>query len=168
MNAASSSATIEVTAQAKKPSSRYFSPRSGISSQRGRKKLRRKSSWPARHKYSEIVPTGHSQLQNALRNRNDMARNEINRNIPAGCSVGTWWVRMRYRKFIRPAIGSQPSTPAGRCSEVGLPDIAPKRRPAFRGPPSAGLFPRTSYGRLGSASVGGRGGEVPFLAQGGG
>jgi hypothetical protein len=42
-----------------------------------------------RHKYSEIVPTGHSQLQNALRNRNDIARNAISRNIPAGCSAGT-------------------------------------------------------------------------------
>jgi hypothetical protein len=60
-----------------------------MSIQRGRKKLRPKIFCPARHKYSEIVPTGHSQLQNALRNRNYMTRNEISRNMPAGCSAGT-------------------------------------------------------------------------------
>src|ERR1019366_5190421 len=66
-----------------------------------------------------MVPTGHNQLQNALRNRNDIATNAIRRNIPAGCNAGTWCDRVRYRRFIKPAIGSQPSTPAGRCKEVG-------------------------------------------------
>src|SRR5262250_1780381 len=105
MNEASSSAAMELTAHAKKPSSKYFCPRKPTSSQRGKWKLRRKSFRPARHRYSEIVPTGHSQLQNALRNRNEIARKVISRNIPAGCSAGTRRVSTKYFRFIRPAIG---------------------------------------------------------------
>src|ERR1700758_720325 len=114
MKAASSSPAIELTAQTKKPSRRYFSPRSGMSSQRGAKKLRPNNFRPARHKYSEIVPTGQSQLQKALRNRNEIERKVVSRNMAAGCKAGTRCERTKYFRFIRPAMGSQPSTPAGR------------------------------------------------------
>src|SRR5215468_4576688 len=102
------------TAHTKNPSNRYFNPRSGISAQRGRRTFPRNNLLPIRHKYSEIVPTGHSQLQNALRNRNAIARNVTTRNIAAGCNAGTCRVIRKYFRFIMPAMGSQPSTPGGR------------------------------------------------------
>src|SRR5438309_1588629 len=98
----------------KKPRSKYFNPRSGISTQPGKRKFRRNNFRPSFHKYSETVPTGQSQLQNALRNKNAIATNVTSKNIAAGCSSGTCLVTKKYFRFIMPAMGSQPSTPAGR------------------------------------------------------
>src|SRR3974390_2460900 len=86
-------------AQTKNPSRRYFRLRSGKSSQRGRKKLRPKSFFPAPHRYSENVPAGQSQLQNALRNKNAMERNVSSRNIAAGCTFGISPLRNQYFRF---------------------------------------------------------------------
>ncbi len=91
-----------------------MNPRIGKSSQRGSGKFRPNTFFPARHKYSEIVPTGHSQLQNAFRSKNAIAKNAISRNIAAGCTCGIRPLKIQYLKFINPAIGNQPSTPAGR------------------------------------------------------
>ena len=90
--------------------------RSAMSSQRGRRKLRPKVCRPSRHRYSEIVPTGQSQPQKLLRKIHDAARNAISRNMPAGCSRGIWPVSSSTFRFISEAIGSQPSTPAGRAA----------------------------------------------------
>ena len=102
------------TAQTKNPSNKYFSPRNGMSTQRAKRKFRPNNFLPSFPTYSENVPTGHSQLQNALRNRNAIATNVTSRNIAAGCSSGTRPVLRKYFRFIMPAMGSQPSTPAGR------------------------------------------------------
>src|SRR5438270_14067625 len=102
MKAAMASADMVETAQTKNPSSRYFRPRNGISSQRGSRKLRRKSFRPACHKYSDSVHTGHSQLQNALRNRNAIERNVIMKNMVAGCIAGTGPVSNEYQEYIEP------------------------------------------------------------------
>src|SRR5579872_842330 len=114
MKAAMESADMAETAHTKNPRRKYFSPRSGMSSQRGIAKLQRKSCRPSRHRYSEIVPTGHSQLQKAFRNRNAIDKKAISKNIAAGWMAGTWPVTSQYFKFIKPAMGSQPSTPGGR------------------------------------------------------
>src|SRR5439155_26171638 len=98
---------------------RYFSPRKGMSAQRGRLKLRRKTFLPKRHRYSEIVPTGQSQLQKALRNKKAIDEKVMSRNIAAGCIAGTCPVSSQYLKFITSAMGSQPSTPAGLTMPVG-------------------------------------------------
>src|SRR5262245_21905422 len=89
MKAAIAPADMEETAHRKNPSRTYFSPRSGMSSQRGARRFLLKTFLPARHRYSEIVPTGHSHEQNALRNRNEMATKVTSRNIAAGCIAGT-------------------------------------------------------------------------------
>src|SRR5579885_2932804 len=109
MNSCTASADILLTAQTKNVRSKYLSARRGISSQRGRWRLRRKIWRPARHKYSDKVPTGHSQLQNAFRNKNAIATNVMKRNIAAGCTTGMLPVVIQYFVFISPAIGSQPS-----------------------------------------------------------
>src|SRR5438093_8281136 len=118
MKAAIELADIDDTAHTKKPSSRYLSPRSGMSSHRHIRKLRPKTRFPACHRYSKSVPTGQSQLQNALRNRNAMDANVSSKNIAAGCMLGTWPLNSQYLKFIMPAIGNHPSTPAGRAMSV--------------------------------------------------
>src|SRR5579884_1791235 len=126
MNAAMASADIVEMAQAKNPSSRYFKPRRGISIHFQRTKFRPKYHFPRRPRYSETVPTGQSQLQNALRSRNAMARNVMSRNIAAGWMAGTWPVKRRYLRFMSPAMGSQPSTPAGGAAETGVPVSIPR------------------------------------------
>ena len=45
----------------------YFSPRSGMSTQRGSVKVRPKTLCPSCQSHSESVPIGQIQLQNALR-----------------------------------------------------------------------------------------------------
>ena len=114
INAAIAQADMLETAHKKNPRSKYFNPRSGISTQPGKRKFRRNNFRPSFHKYSETVPTGQSQLQNALRNKNAIATNVTSKNIAAGCSSGTCLVTKKYFRFIMPAMGSQPSTPAGR------------------------------------------------------
>ena len=42
-----------------------------------------------------------------------MARKVTRRNIAAGCIEGTKPVSKKYFRFMRPAMGSQPSTPGG-------------------------------------------------------
>src|SRR5215472_16961801 len=118
MNPAIAAADIEEIAQTKNPRRRYFSPRRGISIQRHMRKLRPKSFWPSRPRYSETVPMGQSQLQKALRRRNEIARNVISRNMAAGWIAGTRPVNKKYLKFIRPAMGSQPSIPGGGAAIV--------------------------------------------------
>src|SRR4029077_12785195 len=76
MNSSTAPEDIFATAQKKKPSKAYLSARSGMSIQRGSSKLRCRNLRPIRHRDSERVPTGQSQLQNALRNRNAIARND--------------------------------------------------------------------------------------------
>lgn len=75
---------MEEIAQTKNASSKYFNPRKGMSSQRQIRKLRLNSFCPSSPRYSEMVPIGQSQLQNALRRRNEIARKVITRNIAAG------------------------------------------------------------------------------------
>src|SRR5512135_3437434 len=66
-NSASSAGVMrKKIAQTKNASSRYFSERSGRSSQRGRLKLRRKIFRPSASSISEIVPTGQSHEQKAF------------------------------------------------------------------------------------------------------
>ena len=84
MNAEISAAVMPATAQAKKASRRYFSPRSGMSSQRGAANVRPNSSRPPCHSHSEIVPTGQSQLQNAFRKIHDIATKATRRKSAAG------------------------------------------------------------------------------------
>ena len=118
MKAASSSAAIELTAQTKKPSSRYFRPRRGMSSQRGSMNCGGKAYVPAATSIRRWFPPDTASCRTP-------------------CGTGTTWqetrsaetfppdarrerdASARYRRFISPAIGSQPSTPAGRCREVG-------------------------------------------------
>src|ERR1700745_2347505 len=116
MKAAIAFADMLETVHTKNPSSRYFSPRRGMSIQRCKCRFRRNTFCPSFHRYSEMVPTGHSQLQNALRKRNAIERNVKSKNIAAGCSAGTLAVTRKYLRFIMPAIGSHPSTPAGRLT----------------------------------------------------
>src|ERR1700757_36645 len=124
MNAAMALGDMDDTAHTKNPSSRYFKPRNGISSQRGAGKFRPKIVRPVLHIYSDSVPTGQSQLQNAFRNRKAVARKVTSRNIAAGCMSGTCPVNKKYFRFIMPAIGSQPSTPAGRATYTLLPAVS--------------------------------------------
>src|SRR5262249_15056388 len=114
MNNSMDAADMLATAHTKNATSRYFSPRSGRSSHRGKGTLPPKKRRPARQRYSETVPTGHNQLQNAFRNKKEIATKTTNRNNAAGCVKGTWPVLSQYFRFISPAIGSQPSTPGGR------------------------------------------------------
>ena len=58
------------------------------------------SDCPVCHSHSEIVPTGQIQLQNALRKRNEIARNAISMNMPAACISGTLRVRTNAFRFI--------------------------------------------------------------------
>src|SRR5580704_9648221 len=118
MNPSIACADIVETAHTKKPTKTYFRLRKGRSIQRGSVKFRRNTLRPARHRYSEMVPTGHNQLQKALRKRNATETKVISRNMAAGCIAGTRPVSRKYLKFIMPAMGSQPSTPAGRFNEV--------------------------------------------------
>src|SRR5450756_2467001 len=59
-------ADMLTTMKRKNPISRYFRLRKGISSHRGMVRFRWKSLRPSFHRYSEIVPTGHSHEQNAF------------------------------------------------------------------------------------------------------
>src|SRR6516225_6641275 len=118
MKPAIASADMEEIAQTKNPSSKYFNPRRGISSQRQIRRLPLNSFCPSSPRYSEMVPIGQTQLQNALRRRNDIVRKVINRNIAAGCIAGMWPVTRKYFRFISPAMGRQHSTPAGGSATV--------------------------------------------------
>src|SRR5512140_3132946 len=101
----------------------YLRLRRPMSAHRGGKKLRRNARRPSFQSHSESVPTGQSQLQNALRKISEIARNEISRNIPAGCSRGNSPVRRKTFRFINEAIGSQPSTPGGRWTQTERPPV---------------------------------------------
>src|SRR5579864_8637940 len=109
------------TAHKKNPRSKYFNPRSGISTQPGKRKFRRNNFRPSFHKYSETVPTGQSQLQNALRNKNAIATNVTSKNIAAGCSSGTCLVTKKYFRFIMPAMGGQPDIHQEKCKLISSP-----------------------------------------------
>src|ERR1700757_2455078 len=124
MKAAIALADMLETAHTKNASSTYFRPRRGMSTQRTSWKFLRNNFFPNFPRYSDTVPTGHSQLQNALRKRNAIDRNVISRNIAAGCKVGTCPVTKKYFRFIMPAIGSQPSTPAGRLTYTDCPFVS--------------------------------------------
>src|ERR1017187_2198422 len=104
---------MEPTAYRNNARSRYFRLRNPTSSLRGRRKLRPKVWRPSRHRYSEAVPTGHSQPQKLLRKIQEAARKAISRNIPAGRRRGICPLRRSTFRFISEAIGSQPSTPRG-------------------------------------------------------
>src|SRR5258708_18100669 len=110
-NARIAGTDIEPTAYRNKASSRYFRLRKPTSSLRGRRKLRPKVWRPSRHRYSEAVPTGHSQPQKLLRKIQEAARKAISRNIPAGCSRRIFPLFRNPFRFLRGALGSQPSTP---------------------------------------------------------
>ena len=112
------------TAYPKNPSSRYFRLRSGMSSQRGAWTFRPKISRPPSQSHSDSVPIGHSQLQNAFRATNEMTTKAASRNIAAGWTSGTEPVSRAYFRFIRPAIGSQPSTPGGRPTNAVCPPVS--------------------------------------------
>jgi hypothetical protein len=116
MKSRSASAGIHAITNTKNPSNKYFSPRSSPSSHRGTLKFRPKTRRPSFHNVSDAVPTGHSHPQNDFFSTTLIARNAISRNIAAGCIAGTRPVVSRYFKFISPAMGSQPSTPAGRLT----------------------------------------------------
>src|SRR5581483_5336182 len=105
---------IEPTAYTNNPSRMYLTLRKARSSHRGSRKLPPKVCFPRRHRYSEAVPTGQSQLQKLLRRSQDIAKNESSRNIPAGWMRGSSPVARKTLRFMREAIGSQPSTPGGR------------------------------------------------------
>src|SRR3974390_623533 len=126
-NSPPASADMLYTANAKNPSSRYFKLRSGRSSQRGSTKLRRNMKRPSFHKYSDTVPSGHSQEQNDLRSSHDISRNAVNRKNAAGCTRGNVPVSSTYLDSISPAIGSQPSTPAGRATSRVAPAVSAHR-----------------------------------------
>ena len=110
----SSCAVMVKTTKRKKASRRYLTLRSGTSSQSGTVKLRRNSLRPSFHRYSETVPTGQSQEQNDFFTRRLQRIKPQTRTIAAGWIAGIWCVTRKYLRFIRPAIGNQPSTPAGR------------------------------------------------------
>src|SRR6266487_3737157 len=99
----------------------YFSDRNAISPHRAILQLRRNVFFPYIHKYSEIVPTGQSQLQKLLRSSQHMAMKESSRKRPAGWMPGNPPVSRKTFRFINEAIGSQPSTPGGRVGAVPLP-----------------------------------------------
>src|SRR4051812_8696906 len=105
---------MEITAYRKKPISRYFRPRSGMSAHFGITKVRRNTLRPSFHRYSEIGPMGQSQPQNAFLKRNEESRKQETRIIAAGWMSGKTPVSRKAFRFISPAMGSQPSTPAGR------------------------------------------------------
>src|SRR3546814_1502565 len=66
----------------------FRSPRRAISSHRGGKKVRFVSRRPNFQRYSESVPTGHSQLQNDRRKSSDIAMKLKISTIAAGCKSG--------------------------------------------------------------------------------
>jgi hypothetical protein len=68
-------ADILETAQTRNPSSKYCSPRSGMSIHRVKSKFRPNTFFPILPKDCERVPTRPSQLQKVLRNRKDIATN---------------------------------------------------------------------------------------------
>src|SRR5690242_10942533 len=103
------------------PSNKYLIPRSAMSSARGSRQFFRNVFLPRRHKYSESVPTGQSQLQKDLRSSHEIERNAISRNIPAGCMREMDPVSAKTLRFIREAIGSQPSTPGGLWAQPAWP-----------------------------------------------
>src|ERR1043166_3327693 len=72
------------TAYRKRPNKMYLSDCSAISPHRGIRQLRRNHFLPHTHKYSEIVPTGQSQLQKLFRSSHDIPMKEIKRKTPAG------------------------------------------------------------------------------------
>src|SRR6266702_3114162 len=95
----------------------YFRLRSGRSNQRGTVRLRRKSLRPSFQRTSETVPTGHNQEQNVFFSSMLDNRKAAANTIAAGWIDGARWVTRKYLRFIRPAMGSQPSIPAGRSTE---------------------------------------------------
>src|SRR5579883_690583 len=102
------------TTKTKKAISTYLMERSGRSSHGVSLKFLRNSFRPSLPRYSEKVPTGQSQLQNVLRSSHAIERNAISKNTPAGCMDGRLPVSIQAFRFIKDAIGSQPSIPGGR------------------------------------------------------
>ena len=123
-NARIAGTDMEPTAYRNKASSRYFKLRNPRSNLRGRRKLRPKVWRPSRHRYSDTVPTGHSQPQKLLRKIQETARKAISRNIPAGCRRGICPLASSTFRFISEAIGSQPSTPGGRPAHTLRPPVS--------------------------------------------
>src|ERR1035437_2158131 len=98
----------------KKARSRYFKQRRGRSAHLGMRRLRLRMRRPSFHRNSENVPTGQSHEQKAFLKSRLMSTNARKRYMAAGWMEGTCPVSSRYLEFINPAMGSQPSTPAGR------------------------------------------------------
>ena len=127
MKSRRASAGIQAMIETKNSSSRYFRPRSSGSSQRGTCQLRPKTLRPSFHSVSDAVPTGQSQPQKDFFSTTLIARKATSRNMAAGCIVGARPVSTKYLRFIRPAMGSQPSTPAGRETCQPCPPRSKKR-----------------------------------------
>src|SRR5258708_3009341 len=117
------------TAYRKSPSRMYFSDRSAMSPHRWIFQLRRNVFLRYIHKYSEIVPTGQSQLQKLLRSSQHIAMKEMSRKRPAGWMPGSSPVNRKAFRFINEAIGSQPSTPGGRAGSGPPPAGSEKPAP---------------------------------------
>jgi hypothetical protein len=114
MNPRIAAGVIATTTYRKRPSRRYFSPRSGRSIHRGGTISRPVSLRPAFQSYSDRVPTGQSHEQNDFLRRNEIARKTTSRKRAAGCSFGASRVARKYLRFISAAMGIHPSTPGGR------------------------------------------------------
>ena len=80
---------------------------------------------PPSQSHSDSVPIGHSQLQKAFR-----ATKRDRRRTPPGGTSRPDARRARcpsssvYFRFIRPAMGSQPSTPGGRLTKAVCPPVS--------------------------------------------
>jgi len=107
--------------------SRYFNPRNGISTHFGGCRLRPNTRLPSFQSCSERVPTGQSQEQKAFLSRRLISMKAINRTIAAGWIAGTRPMRKKYFVFIKPAMGSQPSAPAGLGTLSPVPPRSQKR-----------------------------------------
>src|ERR1035441_141041 len=121
MKLSNASADIAPMTKTKNPSNKYFKPRSGRSAQRGSRKLRPKILRPSFHRSSENVPTGQSHAQKAFFSRRLINRKANNNTMAAGWIAGTRPVSRKYLEFIRPAMGSHPSTTDGRDTYSILP-----------------------------------------------
>ena len=94
-------------------SSRYFSPRSAMSSQRGRGKLRRNVYGPASTDIPRACPPGTASCKTLCGTGTTSARNAMKRNSPAGWIVGhTGAVEQNVLQLHQPGDG-QPAFDAG-------------------------------------------------------
>src|SRR5579863_1480461 len=114
MKPSSASADIHPMNARKSASRIYLSARKGMSAHLSRRRFRLKSQRPSFQRFSERVPTGHSQEQNAFLSNMLISRKLKNKYMAAGWISGTRPVMNKYFAFISPAMGSQPSIPAGR------------------------------------------------------